>query len=186
MRNLLLALLLASACARTEPRAADFEVPAPAGVVAAFFREFPEGHVDSGARATSEELRTLRRYLSSELHDRVRGAVEYRERWIREHPDQPAKDGLPPVILKPPFADGFDFVGSPDGARKHEVGQTRAQSNGTWHVQVRFWYDTTVSWENTVVVTTLQGRYVIDDVLFEAEPNQPTVRLSESLRQRWK
>jgi hypothetical protein len=155
--------------------------------VEAFFMAYPSGHVDSGARPTRDELNLLKLHLSHRLHKVVMDAVAYRHRWIQEHPDEPRSNGSPPVVFKPPFAEGFDFAGSPDGVRRFAIERTVAANEIRWHVHVRFWYDAEYSWQTVIVVTREHGKYVIDDVIFSDDDGDgKRSRLSDTLLERWK
>jgi hypothetical protein len=149
-------------------------------VVTAFYKSFPSGQVDSFA--ASGDLQRISPYLSRRLNARILDAVAYREIWSRHHPDEPSITG-PPVIYKPPFADGFNFTSNEEGAREAKVMRTVAQPDGRWHVHVHLWYDRSVEgWEDVVVVKRELGRFVIDDVLLSThDPRHPRVPLSVAL-----
>lgn len=92
------------------------------------------------------------------------------------NPDDPPRR----VFNKPPCVEGGDYFeslfewpdvrsNSGDNPRQDfEVVRKEQQANGSWHVAVRFSYDTSpvVSWTDVVVVVEERGRLAIDDVIY--------------------
>lgn len=130
-----------------------------------------------------EELQARRRFLSRRLYERYAAAIRRQEDWIRRHPDRPSPDGGPPVIHKPPCVEGGDWFDSlfewpgnvesttDDPVLKIEPVRTDSRRPNTWHVAVRFSFDTkpVVEWIDTVVVVREDERFVIDDVIYSGK-----------------
>jgi hypothetical protein len=134
-------------------------------MVKTFYESYPNRL--TGGLPMGDDMRWLRPFISDRLYDTFVSTLEYEYAWGKRHPDEPSKDGGPPVIYKPPFADGVHFSGSPDPVAAFKVGETVTGPDGTWLVHVRLWDDPAAdSWENVVVVKKEHGRYVIDDVVF--------------------
>ena len=154
----------------------------PTARVDAFYRAYPERL--TGGLPSGRELKWLRPQVSERLYAQFVETLKYEDDWIRRHPDTPSPDGGPPAILKPPFADGVHFDGSPDGHTSFVVAPAVEQSDGTWRVPIQFRYED-AAWESVAIVKLERGRYVIDDiVLHERAKNDAPVRLSEILRWR--
>lgn len=184
-----LTVVLAAACdgfvgeialVRVKPPRAD----SPSALVESFFRDYP--HRLTGGLPAGEELRWIRPLLSDRLYVQFVSTLQYQREWIQRNPDRPSPDGGPPIILKPPFADGVHFDGSPDGHKSFKVVRTVPQSTDTSHVHIRFWWDPALAgWEHVVIVKSQRDRYVIDDVRFGPDtPGERTILLSEILASR--
>jgi hypothetical protein len=131
----------------------------PATLVQLFYDSYPnelEGGLPEG-----EDLVWISRFLSDRLYQRFRSTLAYQQEWIRQHPDEP------PVIHKPPFADGVHFTGAPDAISAFKVLRAQSRAPGLWHVPIHFWYDGEYeSGEAVVVVKEQRAQYVIDDIIF--------------------
>lgn len=143
----------------------------PRAVVQQFYRTYlrerPPGLPDG------KHLEAIAPYLSRRLRQQIDAALRRRDAFIRENPDE-----------KPPFVDGDHFSSLFEGPRVFEIVRSRRVADGRWHVRVRFRYDAVAPpWEDTVVVTREDGRYVIDDVVYSgAGAFNPAGRLSDVLR----
>jgi hypothetical protein len=155
----------------------------PSTVVEQFYSTYLSDR--RGGLPSGRQLERLRPFLSDNLNRFIVAALQYQERFIASHPDEPQRTG-PPVIYKPPFVDGDYFSSMFEGPKSFEVARTEPGPNGSWRVHVHFWYDRSLpGWEDVIVVTDQRGRYVIDDVLFSgAGPFNPSGRLSDRLKQR--
>lgn len=173
--------------------------PEPADLVSNFYADYIR-YPHSGLLSAGE-LERIRPYLSDHLHGLFAAAIRYQQDWIRRNPDEPARDGRPAVINKPPLVEGGDWFASlyewPDGVRSltgdepeesFEVVSTVRRSRNVWHVRVRYSYATepTVTWEDVFVVIRQRGRLVIDDVIYAGAPNYRRGRLSGFISGPWK
>src|SRR5262249_27215019 len=175
---LLLALVLGSSQAESSA------VPGPRDTVDRFYATYLPGR--QGGLPQGRELEQLAPFLSRRLHGLILAALAYREAWVKRHPDEPSKDGAPPVIYKPPFVDGDYFSSLFEGPKRFKVWQSVLDGTEAWEVHVHFWYEPgTQGWEDVVLVRREHARYVIDDVLLTgAGPFNPAGRLSEFLQVR--
>jgi hypothetical protein len=155
----------------------------PEAVVATFYRV-------TGGRILGEpsELQRIEPLLSRHLNGLILDAVAYRASWIRHHPDEPARNGRPPVILKPPWAEGFSFVNSNEGFHNFSIWKTVPNADDTWSVYVNFSYDCapncSLRWRDIVIVKREAEDYVIDDVVFSPrDAAEIPVHLSAVLRE---
>ncbi len=81
----------------------------PQDVVAEFYTMYLSTH--KGVLPVGEDLERISPFLSRRLYGLIVEAIEYREDWVKRHPDKPGLDGGPSLIHKPPFVDG-DFFSS--------------------------------------------------------------------------
>jgi hypothetical protein len=102
---------------------------------------------------TPEQQKELAPYLSRRLLGMMDAARAYSEKAAKAHPDE-----------KPPFVDGCLFASLFEGPKTFRIGRTVAEGEGA-KVQVHFSAGKGVAWEDEVLVTREDGRYVIDDVL---------------------
>ena len=153
----------------------------PENVVTTFYDRYRvDGFNGVPSREELEDFRTL---LSDRLRAQLVAALEYRDKFIREHAAEPTSDGSPPSEEKPPFVDGSYFTSLFEGLTTFEVLRTAAAGD-EWHVTVRFRYgdDRPTEWHDTIVVVREHGRFVIDDVIYGgAGEFNPTGRLSDQL-----
>jgi hypothetical protein len=119
------------------------------------------GMLDAGNDPTVQQL------LSRRLRTRFLAAIRHENAWEKRHGCN--------QYLKPPFADGELFSGSPDGFLGFRVFGAESKGAGRWHVRVDVHVEANYHIENTVVVVREQGRFVIDDILYDvADPeNRP-------------
>jgi hypothetical protein len=161
---------------------------APAASPGATVKRFYSAYIPSrqGGLPEGKELERLAPFLSRRLHGLIVAALSYREAWIKRHPDEPVKDGGPPIIYKPPFVDGDHFSSVFEGPKRFKVRRSVPDGAGAWRVHIHFWYEAgTEGWEDVVLVRKEHNRYVIDDVLLTgAGPFNPAGRLSEVLQVR--
>ena len=157
-RRMLFAVLFLAGCVSTAP---------PSAVVEDFYTAYianrPAGLPEGAA------LDHLRPFLSARLETLIDDALAFQKEFIRTHP----------ADEKPPFVDGDHFTSLFEGPASFKVlGAERT------NVRVRFRLENT-EWEDVVVVTRENGRYVIDDIVFGgAGEFNPGGRLSETLRSR--
>lgn len=154
----------------------------PGAVVERFYGTYLADR--QGGLPSGRQLERLRPFLSDNLNRLIVAALQYQERFIASHPDEPSPTGAP-VIYNPPFVDGDYFSSLFEGPKSFKVVRTEAGSSGSWRVRVQFVYDPSVAgWQDVIIVIEQRGRYVIDDVLFTgAGPFNPRGRLSERLKQ---
>jgi hypothetical protein len=178
MRRFCLVLAFCSVAFSGAPVEADDS----ANDAAAFVRYFFEASSEEleGGLPRGEDLDWISRFLSERLYERFRDALEYQEEWIRRNPDRP------PMYLKPPFADGVHFTGSPDAISSFIVLRPQPQMPAMWHVPIQFFFEEEgFHSEGVVIVKTERSRFVIDEVIFlAADPENETWCLSESLEWR--
>ena len=96
----------------------------PQDVVAEFYAAYlpnRQGGLPDGA-----ELQRIAPFLSTRLHRLIVAAIEYRDVWVKKHPDKPGVGGAPPFIYKPPFVDGDYFSSIFEGPKSFKVSRTAA------------------------------------------------------------
>jgi hypothetical protein len=147
----------------------------PSSVVAAFYKTYldaPFGGLPSRAQQDAMAAR-----LSLRLLELLEQARSIQEEFIRTHRDE-----------KPPWSDGCLFASLSEGPRRFRVSKVSRQADGTFRVQVHFWYEEGLAgWEDAVVVRREGGRLVIDDILLSgAGPFNPPGRLSSNLQRKEK
>lgn len=122
---------------------------------------------------TAAQQKALAPFLSRRLLGLMDAARAYQEQAQKADPDD-----------KPPFVDGCLFASLFEGPRTFRIGRTVADGQG-WKVQVHFSVDQGVAWDDEVLVTREDGRYVIDDVLLSGVGQfNPPGRLSRNLESR--
>lgn len=171
-------VVVVSICLASPSVAAQDRPDSPAALVQLFYDAYPK-ELDGGL-PRGNDLDWIADFLSDRLYGRFRSVLEYQGEWIRRNRDGPVSD------LKPPFADGLHFSGTPDAISLFRVLRAQVQSPGIWHVPIHFWIDEDLDgWEALVVVKQERSRYVIDDIIFlPADPNDKLWCLSESLEWR--
>lgn len=145
----------------------------PRTVVRQFYRTYLRDRAPG--LPDGRQLEAIAPYLSRRLKRQIDAALQHRDAFMKENPDE-----------KPPFVDGDHFSSLFEGPRVFEVVRTTRAADGRWHVRVRFRRDAvTPPWEDVVVVTREDGRYVVDDVVYSgAGAFNPAGRLSETLSAR--
>jgi hypothetical protein len=141
--------------------------PAVRGFYAKYVKLRPAG------LPTPAQQKALAPYLSRRLLGLMDAARVYQEQARKAHPDE-----------KPPFVDGCLFASLFEGPKAFRIGRTVADGQG-FKVQVHFSAGQGVAWDDEVLVTREDGRYVIDDVLLSGVgPFNPPGRLSTTLESR--
>jgi Protein of unknown function (DUF3828) len=165
LRRVCLAVLVLMSPARPS-LAAD----TPATVVDAFYKTYLRLRPDG--LPSARQQKAMSPYLSEHLMTLMTQARAVQDRAIREHPDE-----------KPPWADGCLFASLFEGPKRFKVSRVSQQADGSFRVDVHFWYEEgTPGWEDAVVVRKESGRWVIDDVLLSgAGPFNPPGKLSDNL-----
>lgn len=171
--------------------AADRQSDEAAALVADFYRKHIP--VASSGLPNETEIEAMRPFVSTNLYAWFAQALSARQEWARANPDDPSRG----IVNKPPCAEGGDYFDSltewPDvqpkadgvGGQHFQILKTENQERDTWHVRVRFWYETTpvVEWADTVLVVRRDGRLAIDDVIYAGVGNfNRGGRLSELLQ----
>lgn len=157
-----------------------------AATPAALVHRFYATHIHSlsGGLPSDQELLLLKPVLSARLHALFKATLDYQAQWIERHPVEPSPTGGPPIIYKPPFANGGFFQGPQDGSSRFEIART-VQEKDRWTVSVRSLPQHNMSpWRVTVVVV-FEDHFAIDDLLYEsAEDGSPRGSLTEYLSYR--
>ena len=180
------ATVLAGALLLLLPLTAASEGLSPAEVAGKCYTAYLADDRPSGV-PDREKLKTLEPFISKSLAQLLRVALDYRERWIKEHPPELGSDGVQ-VVLKPPFTDGVLFSSLFEGPTGFQVGRV-TEVNGEYHVDLDLYYDEesqpTFRWKDIAIVLKEDDRFVVDDMeLLGDWPFCSHGRVSEILKQR--
>jgi hypothetical protein len=118
------------------------------------------------------ELKRLFPLISKRLTGLIQAALAYREQYIKDHPDEKGKEGLPPIIHKPPFSDGDCFSSNVEHATSFKLGEAEKIPSG-FRVKLRLAQIDTIQpneqpfeWTDAVIVIREDDRFVVDDMEF--------------------
>jgi hypothetical protein len=118
------------------------------------------------------ELKNLSPLISKRLTGLIRAALAYRDQFVKDHPDEKSKDGLPFVMYKQPFSDGDCFSSNVEHATSFKLGKTGKIPTG-YRVELRLTYIDSIhpnekpfEWTDAVIVIREDNRFVVDDMEF--------------------
>jgi hypothetical protein len=115
--------------------------------------------------------------LSEELRRRIDDGEACQADFIRQFPDPLQLDpSVPPISHKPPFVDCCLFSSTPDGTpTSFTLGPTKMLRDGRYQVIVNFVLRGNmggIKWRDAAIVEREGNRFVIDNVVFDAERTQ--------------
>ncbi|MBV9496742.1 MAG: DUF3828 domain-containing protein [Acidobacteria bacterium] len=162
------AALLFVACATTAPPPPD----TPDQVVDRFYKTYIAHR--PGGLPEGKDLDRLRPMLSSRLQAAIESAGKYSAAYAKAHPGD-----------KPPFVDGDYFTSVFEGPTSFQIAKTEPAADGSGGTVVVQFLSEGMSWNDTVIVTRENERFVIDDIAFSgAGEFNPPGRLLERLKAR--
>ncbi len=143
-------LLAASDSAQTKT------ATSPSGVVDSFYRKYIEYQIHG--LPTEKQVKSLTPLFSRDIMRMIAADRAQQNKFIREHPDE-----------KPPWVEGDLFSSLFEGATSYSLGKSRVQKTKAEvdvHLVYKYKTDAT-EWMDTVVLTKVNERWVISDILFK-------------------
>jgi hypothetical protein len=127
------------------------------------------------------EMTTFAPFLSKALRRRIDQTVACEADWFRQYPQTSLKPGFGWLELGLFSGDGENA-----GPSAVQIERTQAEKNGTVRIYVTLTHaepnERPWSWQVAAIVRHEDGRYVLDDVIYLKDKNNPSdVRLSKVL-----
>jgi hypothetical protein len=166
-------LTAAATIAICRPVSAQTAAPTPQALVTRFYMLCIKHHV-AGLPLEAAARKAVRPFLSEELRQTIDDGEACQADFIRQFPDPPpVNPSVPQVIYKPPFVDCCVFTSTPDGPpTSFTLGPTKKLLDGRYHVLVNFVRKDmfgVIKWPDAAIVKREGDRFVIDNVVFEAD-----------------
>lgn len=155
------------------PSSVQTAVSTPQALVTRFYTLCIKHHV-AGLPLTASARDVLRPMLSEDLRRRIGDGEACQADFIRQFPDPPpVNPPVPQITYKPPFVDCCIFTSTPDGPpTSFRLGLTTVLRDGRYRVLVHFVIRDNmggIRWQDAAIVKREGDRFVIDNVVFDAD-----------------